>query len=201
MKKLSLLIVCFVIVNSLHAQNSNALVYGELGGGIGNYWSVKAAVDIVFDGDNMLTPCMYFNGRRAPNTPSDYQPGLLSGYPKEEFELFGLMYGKEIYTNNPNIRVAMRGGLMMGDYESPSDFNSGGEGWLGPNYSYKYDHKFIGAVILNPVLELPFTHDLGFSVGLFSLINSEHATIGGEANMMFGHVRNRSSLPIDKRPM
>lgn len=199
MKKLSSFLTCFIISSSLLAQSNNTLVYGEIGGGVGNYRSFKGGVDVIFDGNNILTPCMYFNGRRAPNTPSDYQRGFLSGYPQQEFELFGLMYGKIIYTENPNIRIALRGGIMIGDYETPYDFNSSGETLLGPNYSYQYNHQLTGAVLLNPVLELPFSRHFGFSFGLFSLINGESSTVGGEANMIFGHVRNRSSHIINKQ--
>jgi hypothetical protein len=198
MKKLALLLVCFFAINGLYAQSSNMLLYGEIGGGLGNYGSLKGAVDVAFAGNNVLAPCFYFNSRHAPNTPSDYQPGFLSGFPHDQFEMFGLMYGKIIYTENPHVRVALRGGIMLGDYITPYDFEESTY-LIGANYTCRYDRQFTGAILLNPVLELPFSRRFGFSVGLYSLLNDKSSTVGGEVNIIFGHVRERSLPAPDKK--
>ena len=167
------------------AQVHNFFVCGETGLGLGTHTSLKLALNAVVN-KSIFTACFYHSSRRGPEVPADYDPFLWSD--RETMDVFGLMYGRVIYTSNPYVRYTIKAGIGMGKVISPVDFvrYSG----LLTNYTFTKREEAITALLLNPTVDLPFSRGFGLSCGLFANVNLVSPAFGIEGSLLFGYLRN-----------
>ncbi len=184
--------------------NDGPFIYGELGGGWGNFGSYHCAITGIFAKDNMISIGYTYNVRKTPELPSDFKSAYWSfggadPDPQQRLSMFALMYGKVFYTRSPNVRFVARGGLSAGNAFYSSDFTSAAvittTGLFGDNhtsnYSWTDQQKPVIGLLLNPSVELPISRIFGFSLGLYANINPVASAFTFDANIILGKLRNK----------
>ncbi len=182
-------------------------VYLDYGAGAGNgkFQSYNGAINFAFGENNVLTAGYYYYKRVSPQMPTDFvpEPGdyyfLGSGpdrYPLQEFKLIGLMYGKIIYASNPKVRWVLKGGLSAGMERNNINFYKDSIAsslftMKADRYSYTFEKKITGGLMLNAMLEFPLATFFGISIGPFANINPSSSLAGVDLRFMLGKVRDR----------
>jgi hypothetical protein len=204
MKSFLVFILTIIYCNYAVCQQRLSALYGEFGGGYGSHGSIKGAISAVIYGNNIITVCYVFSSHMSPNIPADYIPGGMGGIfgrdiPHQNMEAHGLMLGKVLFSNNSILRVTLKGGFSVVNINTPMDFKpnqSVNTSFLSSNSNYTYVVKStsVSGILLNPTLEMPFSKELGLSLGLYSNINVVNSVYGIEVSLIFGKVRD--NLPF-----
>lgn len=192
-----ILLALILHITSATVNAQEPFIYGEIGGGGGGNTAIKFGLNSLFLKDNIVCFDYYYNGGIADNIPADYRGQLFGGRPRYSMNTFNLLYGK-MFSESPFIRVALKGGLSMGIANYPNEYiprKSGGMFSFGTNYTVAYKHEFVGGLLLNPVVELPFTSGWGMAVGLQGNINSYKSFVNLEITTIFGKIRDRRKEP------
>ena len=118
--------------------------------------------------------------------------------------MLALMYGKVFfYKNHYKVRYTLKGGIALGDAMTPTNYRSINLGTysynFGPDYNYSYHTVFNYGIVLNPTIELPISRGFGFSFGAFSIINPISSSVGLEANLLIGKLRNKRIRHISEK--
>ena len=182
---------------SAYCQSKDVFIYDETGIGYGTHFSFQTAINCIFNNDQVAALGFYRNSRLAPDAPSDYHTGVLTGLPRQRLNMLGFMYGKVLYARNYKLRYVLKGGLAIGDATTPANFQPAGNGaiwYFGPNYTYSNNTVFNYGVVINPTVELPLSPYFGFSLGIFSMINPISSSAGLEANVIFGRLRDKKVM-------
>ncbi len=210
---LAIVMVFLSIANTAISQDTlkkGPFIYAEMGGGGGNFQSWHCSLNGIFAHHQTITAGFYYGTRKATNLPADFKPADNDGWfgvqkdpvPRQMLSMFGLMYGKAFKAGEGDARFILRGGLSFGTYWSQSDFAPTKvitfiAPYNGPylshtsNYIWKEKRKLVSGLILNPSLELPGSRIFGFSAGLYGNINAGASSVGIEANIIFGKLRNK----------
>ncbi len=188
----SILLICTLVCYNLTvlAQRSEPYIYGEMGGGFGTHGTGKLVMNMIFEGNNIVSVGYYTSSRRWSGTPPDYEVGFLSSYPRQIINMIGISYGKVFFTGTHGARWVIKGGLAMGEVKTPTDFEPF-RSLLGPNYTYNYTIDITPGLIINPAIELPVGRGFGFSFGAYANINVISPVVGLDASLIFGRVSDR----------
>ena len=204
MKKVVIIVIALLYSCGAYCQSNNAFIYGETGIGYGSHFSVKAAVNSIFDSNRIISVGYYLNARPAPGVPSDYYGGIFGSKPQQTLNMLVLMYGEVFFDKNHfKVRYTLKGGIALGNAKTPTNYTSNNLGTyiynLGPDYNYSYHTVFNYGIVLNPTIELPISRGFGFSFGAFSIINPISSSVGLEANMLIGKLRNRRTRHVSEK--
>ncbi len=197
----------FIITGLLFVFNGNSkdramFIYGELGGGYGNFSTFKAAINGIYNNDYCFGIAYYGQSRRADNIPADFNPGLdylIVQRPQQTLNTINITAGKVILTQYKMIRYLLKGGISIGYCKTPANYTESSNGYLlSSNYDVTYDSKMAVGLVLNPTVEFPFCPGFGLNLGLTCNLNTSQSYFGAEAGLIFGKTRNRSRHPIHK---
>ena len=191
-KILIVILVCLVPLSCLGRGSNDVYIYGEAGGGGGNFASGKFGVNAIYQ--NLCFGISYYGQfANAQNVPPDYDPGLVifNRLPQQTLNFVCFTAGWVVYAHNPRIRYLLKGGLALGSSTLPDTYTPVYYGYFGPNYDVSYQTIFLAGLHLNPTIEFPLTRGFGLSVGLWSNINTVRSSYGIEGNILFGRLRGR----------
>ena len=175
MKKALLIMFAVFCGYSAYCQSKDVFIYDETGIGYGTHFSFQTAINCIFNNDQVAALGFYRNSRLAPDAPSDYHTGVLTGLPRQRLNMLGFMYGKVLYARNYKLRYVLKGGLAIGDATTPANFQPAGNGaiwYFGPNYTYSNNTVFNYGVVINPI----------------------SSSAGLEANVIFGRLRDKKVM-------
>ena len=199
-----ILLTLLLILNWLfvHAQKDKKLyLYGELGVGFYDEIAGKAALNSVFLRNNIITVNYLNQEANAHNIPDDYQPEWAlfrlfgdDGMPQYDMEMWSVLYGKMLFTESPTARFSLKGGFTFGKVIYPYLYvpkTISGFYILGQpsNYSVYYKEEQVRGIVLNPVLELPFSRFWGLTLGFNANINNYKSLYMLELTTIFGKIR------------
>ena len=190
-KSLLLLVCCFIAVAGV-AQHNNLFVYGEVGGGEGNFATTKIGINAIYK-DFAFGIGHYSQWADAPDVPSDYNTGIHvfgSNKPQQTLSTYCFTAGKVFYTKSKNIRYVAKAGISWGNLELPDTYTKVSYGFMESNYQVAYKDVAALGIVLNPTVEFSLTRHFGFSAGLWANVNTARSTFGVEGNIIFGRLRN-----------
>ena len=229
MKKTKIILIAGIILLGMaieskaqFSDNQETFVYGELGGGFGDFSAARGALNVIYGKSSIITIGGNHFSRIAPGQPSDFR-SVMGRNLYQTFNSTDLMYGKLINCNNPKVRFILRGGISVGTFSNPTNFayQPGTSGSfngnligpltyaLGPigllagilastggtsaSYSYTTDKQSTAGLVFHPTIEFPLSGGFGFSAGAYGNINSNQNIFGVDANIIFGKIRSRNT--------
>ncbi len=193
MKKIIAAILLLCISLSGYAWDRNLYVYGEMGGGNGNFGSFKMGLNCIYSGF-IISGTYYYQSANATYVPPDYEPGLVifgSRTPQQSLDYFCLTAGKVIYFANGHMRCLLKGGISVGETTYPESYTRIPQGWFDSNYDISFKTISLAGFHMNPTIEIPIGAGFGLSAGLWADINTARSSYGIEGSLLFGKVSHR----------
>lgn len=193
LKRLFILIICIGIAISSIGKDRNYSCYGEIGYGGGNFNSFKLGLNGIYK-KFAFGITFYNQWADATGVPSDYHAGFAifgSGTPQQSIGTCCISGGWVFNTHSAYMRYVVKGGLVIGTYNKPTDYTKIPPVFFGSNYDVTTkDYAAVG-FCFNPTVEFPLGAGFGFAAGAFGNLNTGHSTFGFEASIIFGRLRNR----------
>jgi hypothetical protein len=186
-------------------------LYFKGSGILGNYFGGKISLEYINKKDYSFSLGVSGQGKKYQDLPSDYisPSGILAwvnfglDYPQEEWTTFYITLGKVLKTRNDKIRFNLSSGLAFNNLKYPSDFKKITPVSTSENYSYSYLTKNSPGIIINPTVEFAIWNYFRFSTGLISNISPNRCSVGFEAALLLGIVRNKTFIkknPTNENP-
>jgi hypothetical protein len=169
-------------------------LYFRAGGSVGALWGAKLSMERVGPKGTVLSVGFLGQGRRSENLPPDYIPpmGILSklafgvDYPLDEYETVYAAIGKVLSTNNHKIKFNLSGGIGFSRYTYPTSFRKIITEDNSENYTYAFDSKNSGTIVLSPGIDFIFGKHFGVSTGVLSTLSPYASTVGFELSFIAG---------------
>lgn len=193
---ISTILLCFFSLQS-HAQFAkNHSIYFQHGFSLGTHLGISTSLNYIYKNTYSLEFGGRFYGQKSKERPSDFKGGIATGL------TLGIADGNDLYTdihvlagriiplNIPGRRLNLKAGLSYTDVTKSVNFQSKGESIFGGNYSYD-EHRFSTmSIIINPILEYPFSQFVGLYVSGQLIVNKESAFFGVGCGVIYGLLRD-----------
>ncbi len=199
MKKIVLGLLCSVCLKTACAQfEQNHALYLSNEVQIGNYFGLESGLNYIYKGRTSFK--LAYSGviRNPRSEPEDFNSGLTGALllgltdPWDQLEHLQLTVGR-IYSLNEKgtLRFNLNAGIGLAWVREPINWERVESGTLATNYAWDYNRYSTISFVINPKLEIPFTHILGLSVSPLIQINKDRVYFGIGIGTLLGVLRPR----------
>lgn len=193
---ISAILLCLFSLQSQAQFAKNHSIYFQHGFSLGTHLGINTSLNYIHKNTLSFEFGGRFYGQKSKERPGDFKGGLVTGL------TLGIDGGNDLYTdvhflvgriiplNIPGRRLNLKAGLSYTDVTKSVNFQVQDKSILVSNYSYD-DHRFSTmSIIINPVLEYPFTQVFGLFVSGQLIANKETAFFGIGCGVIYGLLRD-----------
>jgi len=168
----------------------------QSGFSLGTHLGISGNLNYIYKNTYSLEFGGRFYGQKSKLRPNDFKGGLIGGVTlgiEDGNDLYfdtQLLVGKIFPMRLPQRRWNLKVGLAYTEVEKSVNFKEAEKSLFGANYSYD-KHRFSTiSLLINPVLEYPFSQIFGIYISGHLIVNKETVFFGVGCGLIYGLLRD-----------